>query len=99
MNLDEKLNKIADTLLEMLTKEDKNLPNLMKNRFEEARKEKVKISVEKDENGDAKTHIEGSTFGILFTLAGLEKTILNDLGVSNDMFDTIKHMVGVKEVK
>lgn len=49
-------------------------------------------------NGKTTVEIEGSTLSVLLSLAGLEKHIIKELKVPEDLFEIIKEMVGVEIV-
>lgn len=85
----EELNKILEGA--------KGIPNLIKEAIEQGHNEEAKISVHKHADGTAETSIEGSTMGILITLAGLEKTILNKINAPVEVFELIKETVGTRE--
>jgi hypothetical protein len=74
-----------------------DMPNFIKEAIEKGHKEEAKISVHKYADGRAETSVEGSTMGILIALAGLEKTVLNKIGVPAGLFELIKDTVGTKE--
>lgn len=89
-----KLNKIMDTLID--DKKEGFVSKVQKS-INEAFKEKATISIEKQENGEATTHIEGSTLAVLITLAGLEKTVLEKLDTPKSLWELIKQTVGTME--
>lgn len=74
-----------------------DLPNNIKKAIEKGHQEEAKISVHKYADGRAETSVEGSTMAILISLAGLEKTVLNKIGVPAGLFELIKDTVGTRE--
>lgn len=86
--------------LKKLLKEFKELTKrTLIEELEKAVNEKCIISVTKNKKGEAKQKIEGSTLSILITLAGLEKSILRELGTPVELYEMIKECVGTKEAK
>ena len=60
--------------------------------------------IEKDNDGTAETHIEGTNLAILITLAGLEKAILEQTKTPAFVWERVQKQVGtrttdIKEVK
>ena len=92
----EELEKILESL-KKLNKDLKKDELDSKELLDEAFNERAKISIEKFENGRAETSIEGSTLGILILLAGLEKTVLEHMGAPEEVWESIKQIVGTKE--
>lgn len=95
-------NKKIKELMEELVKEiigEENIEGACRTMFEEALKEECEISIKKDKEGRANTHISGSGLAILITLAGLEKGILEKLGCEDSMYEIVKRAVGTKEAK
>ena len=80
-------------------KMNKELIEKIEELFETTIKDKCEISIKKDKNGNADTHVEGSGLNILFTLAGLEKGVLEELGCDENTFNFIKNLVGTKRVE
>lgn len=66
--------------------------------FDKAFKERAKLSIEKSEDGTAKTKIEGNTLAVLITLAGLEKTVFEEYEVPKEVWEMVQEKVGTKEV-
>ena len=61
--------------------------------------EKCTLSVVKGKDGKAKTEIEGSALGILITLAGLEKAVLEHIEAPAGLFEMVKEFVGTEEAE
>lgn len=101
--MDEELKELLkelNSVVKDLLNDDKVKPNnSLKKIFDRAFKQKAIISMEKREDGTAETHIEGSTLGILISLVGLEKSVLEKLKVPTKVFNDIKNIVGVEEQK
>ena len=99
--MDKELMEILEKLNNMLEKEIKNFEKTegIKEKINEAFKEKAVISIKKHENGTAKTHIEGTNLAVLITLAGLEKTVIEKLKVPNEIWEMIKNIVGTREAE
>lgn len=95
----EMLKGLNEALGDLISDEKDNVKNKMLEKISEGFKEKASLSIEKFEDGRAKTHIEGSNIGILIALAGLEKTVLENLDAPNGLWELVKHTVGTKEVK
>lgn len=86
-------------LLEMFNKLKNIMADNVKDSISEAFNEPAKISIEKDADGRAKTHIEGKPLPILIALAGLEKAVLEKLDAPTGVWELIKEAVGTKEVE
>lgn len=95
----EMLKDLNEALGDLLNDDKNKVINKMQKEINKAFKEKASISIEKFEDGRAKTHIEGSTLGILIALAGLEKSVLEKLDVPREVWGLIKRTVGTKEAK
>ena len=94
-----KLLKNIDKMLSKVLEENKDdITKQLDKKLERALKEKTTISMKKDNEGKADMHIEGDRIALIVTLAGLEKNMLKQLDVSEEMFELIKKMVGTKEV-
>lgn len=91
----ETLEKINKTLEKFNNENSKEI----KEKIEKAFSEPATISIKKDADGHAETHIEGKTLAILVTLAGLELAILEKLDVPSGVWGLIKSTVGAEEVK
>ena len=85
----EELNKLLESV--------SDLPNNLKDAIEKGHKEEAKISVHKYADGRAETSVEGSTMGILVTLAGLEKCVLEKINAPAGLFELVKETVGTRE--
>lgn len=97
--LKEKLEELNGLLRDVVEDNKQGLIDKLNDRLEKAHKEKVIISVEKDIDGKAETKIEGTRLALLVTLAGLEKSVLNQLHCSEGEFEIIKSSVGVREAE
>lgn len=92
--------KELNGVLENAIKEDKSKnKGSFRKAIDKAFKEKVIISLEKSRNGETKIHTEGSKLGVLISLAGLEKGILETTKVPTPLWEYIKHTVGTKDAK
>ena len=85
----EELNEILENV--------NDVPNKIKEAIEKGHKEEAKISVHKYADGRAETSVEGSTMGILITLAGLEKCVLEKINAPAGLFELVKETVGTRE--
>ena len=74
-----------------------DMPNKLKEAIDKGHKEEAKISVHKYADGRAETSVEGSTMGILVTLAGLEKCVLEKINAPAGLFELVKETVGTRE--
>ena len=90
------LKKLIGTLLEETSDE---LAEELTDALIKAYKEKAFISVKKNADGSATTKIEGTNLSVLIALAGLEKNILKQTGVPEDLWEIIKDSVGTKEAE
>ena len=54
------------------------------------------IHIEKNEEGDSSIKLEGTATAILITLAGLEKSIMENLNPPAGLYDLIKMKTGIK---
>lgn len=97
--LKEILKDLHGVLDELLRGDKEALKNRVDKIFTEAMEEKASIEITKHEDGRAETKIEGNALVVLMTLAGLEKTILNEYNVPSEVWEIIKDAVGSKEVK
>lgn len=89
--------EIEEILIDLLKNVfDDNKHDLQK-LINEALKEEATISIKKFKDGTAKTNIKGRRLSVLITLAGLEKTILEDLKPPKGLWEKIKNVIGVKE--
>lgn len=86
------LKKLFDGKEESKEKVDKHFYDVM----EKAIKEPCEIII-KQENGGAKCKVEGYTLSIIIALIGAEKTILENLNISERDFGFIKSFIGCKE--
>lgn len=92
------LENVLEDIKELIKKLDlKKIKGEMISEIEKAFNEPAIISIEKQENGEAFTRVEGTTLAILVTLAGLEQTVLEKLEVPTATWEMIKDMVGTKE--
>ena len=83
--LRDKLNDTKDEKLGIIYKE-----------LEKAKNDKdVLISIEKLNNGKAKTELRGNSLSILVTLIGLEKIILKTTNTTEEMFNLLRKVIGV----
>lgn len=96
---DKDLDKMIEKLKELneILEGVSDMPNKIKEAIEKGHKEEAKISVHKYADGRAETSVEGSTMGILITLAGLEKTVLNKINAPAGLFELVKETVGTRE--
>lgn len=99
----EMLKKISEKLEKINTTDMKNdvgdIKSIVQNKISEAFNEPAIISIEKDNDGKAETHVEGTSLAILITLAGLEKTIIKKLEVPSSTWELIKSAVGTREAE
>lgn len=96
---DKDLDKMIEKLKELneILEGVSDMPNKIKEAIEKGHKEEAKISVHKYADGRAETSVEGSTMGILITLAGLEKTVLSKVNAPAGLFELVKETVGTRE--
>lgn len=73
---------------------DKKIDKAMKRVFNE----ETEIQIIKSKNGKTEIKTKGTNLSILITLAGLEKSILDRLGLPKRVFDFLKDTVGTMEV-
>lgn len=95
----EMLKELNELLGDLLEGNEDKLSDRIQENISKAYKEKAKISIEKNEDGTAVTHIEGSNTAILIALAGLEKTIMEKLNVPKGFYELVKKCIGTEEVK
>ena len=93
----EKMIKKLKELNEILEGVTDGMPNKIMEAINKGHKEEAKISVHKYADGRAETSVEGSTMGILITLAGLEKCVLEKLNAPAGLFELVKETVGTRE--
>ena len=86
------LNDIKETIKEL------NLDNMAET-FIEATKDPCEISIRTDNKGGAEINVEGHKLSLLIALAGLEKSVLQQLNCDKDTFELIKNIVGTREVE
>lgn len=99
--MNEKISKLLEELnkvLEEFIKENNGGENF-KEAIEKAFKTETIISMKKSKDGTSKVHIAGNNLSILVSLAGLEKHILKSKNIPDSLWETIKHIVDVKEEK
>lgn len=92
---DKEIEEILAYLLKNVFEDNKH--DLQKS-INEALKEEATISIKKFKDGTAETNIKGHRLTILITLAGLEKSILEDFNPPKGLWEKIKNVIGVKEV-
>ena len=93
------LKNLNEVLEDFISEDKDSIKNKLKDAISEGFKEKATLSIEKLEDGSTKTHIEGTNFGILIALAGLEKSVLKKLNTPKGLWELIKHSVGSEESK
>lgn len=97
--MDKEILEMLENIKKTLEKVNSKNSGFIKEKIEEAFNEPATISIKKDADGKAETHVEGGSIALLITLAGLEKTILEKLDAPTEVWELIKHLVGTKEVK
>lgn len=75
----------------------KALDEIFVEKLDKADKEKCKISVENNTDGEKHIEAEGGTLALLVTLAGLEDQILKQTGCDRGTFDFIKGHITTME--
>ena len=91
------LHELNEKLGKILEEQGDDLEKAITDRISDAHNESAYLSVKKDRNGQAEVHMEGTTMGMLITLAGLEKAVLEKTHVPSAVWEMIKETVGVKE--
>ena len=96
--MDKEIKEIMDNLKEIQELLKNSKACKVKDAIHDAFNEPATISIKKDADGKAKTHIEGTNLAVLITLAGLEKCILEKLDAPNGLWEAIKSIVGTMKV-
>ena len=94
----EMLKDLNGVLEDMLEDNKDSFKSKLQERITKGFEEKAILSIEKKENGEAITKIEGTNIGVLIALAGLEKSVLEKLNPPKGLWKLIKDSVGTKEV-
>lgn len=94
------LNKVIEELEKLLKKmENKTTKTSLVEVIEQNMNRPASIHIDKNENGECSAKLEGTRIAILITLAGLEKTILEQLDPPTALWETIKKHIGTMEVE
>ena len=97
--MDKEILEMLKNINETLKKVNGANCDYIKEKISEAFNEPAEVSIKKEADGKAITHVEGRALPILITLAGLEKAVVEKLDASTGVWELIKETVGTKEVE